>query len=154
MKFTARLRTIDFGVSTYQRALQIRLEELMKDFVARWLTVTTGRIPLFTGMARGAFLKVSQLVNGRVVLSPLRASSRIPKGEALGQASLRVQGTRAEFSFASRVPHFVIQDLQQGISPTSPWRSLQAGEATFRDFVKEIKLPPLSVAIKTQLISK
>jgi hypothetical protein len=76
----------------------------------------------------------------------LKAKSRVPQGESLGEATFVVKDAKATFVFESSVPQYAFLESSGGSSPSSPWQSLPAGAAAFNAFSKGVKLPPLSLA--------
>lgn len=141
MKFTARFRGLELDVPSYLSELEDFMRGKLEEIAREWLTAVTGRVPLWSGMARASLLKVSQIANGRIVLSPLKAKSRVPKGERLGDAEIKIETPIYEFTASTRVPHYVRQEYDVGISPSAPWKSFEAGNSAARALVLSIRLP-------------
>lgn len=108
--------------------LEISVKLALRD----WLKAVSGRVPIWTGMARASLFAVAQLSGGHLLLSPLKGPSRIALGKSLGTATLETRGKEVIFTFSSDVLHYAIQENQNvGISKSAPWRSLKAGEEAF-----------------------
>ena len=109
-----------------------------------WLQAVAGRrgrVPLWSGMARASLLELSELIDGTVVLSPLRAKSRVPRGRALGTAIQEISPTKVQLTIQTNVPHYTLQEYQNvGISPRAPWQSLQAGSVAFQFVAEDARL--------------
>lgn len=142
MRFTGSFNTVEIDVAGLERQIDNVLTIAVKQGANIWLTAVTGRVPLWSGMARASLLALSELINGRVVLSPLKGKSRIPQGRALGTAKLVTQRPAYFFEVETQVTHYQIQDVTNvGKSPTAPWKSFEAGQRAFEEFAKEIQLP-------------
>jgi hypothetical protein len=147
MKFIGHYTGIGFDLSDYKRQLQDYLVETLHKGTKAWLKVVAGRggrVPLWSGMARASLLEVSQLVDGTVVLSPLKVPSRISQGRTLGKATQRILESKVDITIETSVPHYTLQEYQrakQGGSPRAPWKSLEAGIIAFRLATKDATLP-------------
>jgi len=147
MKIEGEFQVPEFDLAKYTREVATYLEGFFKAAIREWITAVTGRVPIWSGMARASLINIARLVNGKVVLGPLQDKSRIPQGEALGTAQLIANFPNYVFDVTIEVPHYVIQEdtnvrasTGRG-SPSAPWHSFQAGEAAFNEFVKGIKIP-------------
>lgn len=142
MKFRARFRGLELNVPAYITELESFMQNKLEEIAREWLTAVTGRVPLWSGMARASLLSVSRIANGTVVLSPLKAKSRVPKGERLGDAEIKIETPIYEFIASTRVPHYVRQEHDNvGVSMSAPWKSFEAGNSAARALVLSIRLP-------------
>jgi hypothetical protein len=149
MKFQGEFVGVTFDLNAYIALLDDHLREQLEEGARRWVEATTGRVPLWSGMARASLLKISELVSGVVVLSPLVGKSRVPSGRNLGNASIIANFPTYRFDVTSSVPHYVLQETQnvrartgRG-SPSAPWRSFDAGREAFTEFMRSVGLPPI-----------
>lgn len=153
MRFRGTYNGIDLRINEFINALDSTMQDHLEEGARLWIEATTGRVPLWSGMARASLLKISQLVNGRVVLSPLKGKSRIPKGTRLGEAEITAKYPNYKFEVATKVEHYVIQeDRNVGKSRSAPWRSFDAGADAFIAYAGTIGLPP--VVFRRKLIKK
>ena len=146
MKFTGTFIGVKLDLSEYKQRLEQHLTDELHRVANAWLQVVAGsggRVPLWSGMARASLLELSELINGRVVLTPLKAKSRIPKGRSLGQASQSISPSSVSLTIITNVEHYNIQEYQKSISPSSPWHSLLAGKVAYKNAVKSVRLPKL-----------
>jgi len=86
-------------------------------------------------------LKISRLVNGKIILSPLKSKIRIPEGDRLGQAEFIAKYPDYRATIASSVSHYVLQETKHSKSPSSPSFSFLAGNNAFLEFAKTLELP-------------
>ena len=142
MRFKGKLAALFVDVEDYIAQLQSGLDDQMREFLKQWLTATTGRIPLYSGLTRGSFQAVAQLAGTRVVLSPLKAKSRVPEGKSLGHAELdaRTPGL-VKFVFESTAGALAFLDKSKGKSASSPWGFVEAGAKLFEEFTKKTRFP-------------
>jgi len=159
MKITGELKALEFDLARYKVEVDNFLTASLHQGIRIWLTAVTGRVPLWSGMARAALLQISQLVNGKVVLSPLQGKSRIPQGASLGHGKVTTSFPNYSFEVQVEVEHYVIQEdtnvrnkTGRG-SPSAPWRSFDAGEQAFREYVRTLRLPPVQIESKAVRIS-
>ena len=146
MKFRGTFTTIKVNIPGYIGTLDNFIQDKFEEAARRWVEAATGRVPIWSGMARASLRPITKLVNGIIILSPLQAKSRIPQGERLGNASLIARFPKYELTISTTVEHFVIQDehrVRRGGSPSAPWKSFDAGNAAFRALLSEIVIPPV-----------
>ncbi len=147
MRFTGHYTGISFDLLGYERQLQDYLVEILHEGAKEWLKAVAGRggrVPLWSGMARASLLEISELIDGTVVLSPLKAPSRVPQGRSLGKATQKISKSKVDITIETSVPHYTLQEYQrakQGGSPRAPWRSLVVGMLAFQLATKDAKLP-------------
>ena len=143
MKFTGQFLGAKVDIDKYQQQLREAIENALEEGAKLWLKAVVGRVPLWSGMARASLLELSRLISGQVVLSPLKAKSRIPKGDSLGTAEYN--SDRTTLTITTNVKHYNVQEYRSGISPSAPWRSLDAGAVAFSNYVKSVKFPILKI---------
>lgn len=159
MRFTGRFIGIKLDLQKYKIQLEDYLLRELHEAIKAWLQVVAGsggRVPLWSGMARASLLEVAQLVNGRIVLSPLKGKSRISEGKSLGTVQQIINNCRIIIQIETNVKHYSIQEYQKVAgrgSPTAPWHSRAAGLIAFRASIENLALlPPLLKAIKIKKI--
>jgi hypothetical protein len=136
-------------------AITAEMEEATRLALQDWLQAVSGRVPIWSGMARGSLYEVQQLSGGQLILSPLRAKSRIGRGKNLGSAELKISPEKVEFEFSSRVRHWASQETRNvGVSRSAPWRALEAGNTAFREsFKKHYRPTQVTNLIETRTIT-
>ncbi len=148
MRFTGQFTGIKFDLAAYKKRLETLLNKKLQEAANSWLLGVTGRVPVWSGMSQASLLALTELINGTLVITP-RVASRIPEGNALGTAE------KKDFiiTITTSVPHYNVQEVRNvGISKSAPWRSLIAGAAAYKAFVKDIKLPaPKLIPVKMKL---
>ncbi len=153
MRFKGRFFGARIEITAYQRQLQEAMVDALHEGANAWLRAVVGKVPLWSGMARASLLELRELINGVIVFSPLKAKSRVPKGRALGTATQSIENDRVTITIETNVPHYTAQEVSSGISPTAPWRSLQAGAAAFRQSTQTFRpLIPKLKSIKIKAI--
>ncbi len=144
MRFTGHYTGIGFDLFEYKRQLNDYLVEILHEGAKAWLKAVAGRggrVPLWSGMARASLLEISELIDGTVVLTPLKAPSRVPQGRSLGKATQKISETKVDITIETSVPHYTLQERQNvGVSPRAPWYSLAAGIIAFQLATKDAKL--------------
>lgn len=159
MRFTGKYVGIKLDLSRYQQQLENYLVQSLHHGARAWLQAVAGRggrVPLWSGMARASLLELSELINGTVVLSPLRVKSRIPKGRALGTAVQEISPEKVQLTIETDVPHYNLQEYRRaakGGSPRAPWLSLKVGAIAWKIATLGVKLPkpifkPFNMEIK------
>ena len=136
MNFTGQFIVTSFNLSAYEAQLDRYLTRELEKLVKVWLAAVTGRVPVWSGMARGSLLELSELVGGRIVIQP-KAKSRISEGRSMGSATQ--EGYL--ITVISTVPHYRYLESETGNSPTSPWLSFPAGARAYNRAIKDVKLP-------------
>lgn len=141
------------GVKDVLEKITGSLEEATRLALRDWLEAVSGRIPLWSGMARGSLFEVAELSGGQLVLTPLRARSRVTLGRVLGSAKLTRRPGVVEVDFQSNVKHWATQETRNvGISKSAPWQALKAGKSAFLKSLRENYRPPKDSVLKTKII--
>jgi hypothetical protein len=151
-KFRGTFSTIKLDVSSYTASLDEELRRKLEEGARQWVAAATGRVPIWSGMARASLRPITQIANGNIVISPLQAKSRIPEGERLGSAELIARFPEYKLKISTSVPHFVIQDEQRvsrGGSPRAPWKAFEAGDAALQAVLSTVTLPPIVFDVKS-----
>ncbi len=156
MRFTGTYTGIKFDFPKYRQQLEDGLIKSLHHAAKAWLQVVAGRggrVPLWSGMARASLLELSELIDGTVILSPLKAKSRISYGRHLGTAIQEITPTSVKLIIETNVPHYTLQEYRNvGVSPRAPWQSLQAGRLAFQFATEGIRLPkPIFQALKMKV---
>lgn len=127
-------------LTAYKAKLDSYLEAELQRVAKIWLAGVTGRVPVWSGMARASLLFLAEMVGGRIAIAPVAgAPNRIPRGKAMGTAQ-RLGPYLIEVS--TKVPHYVLQEYHNvGVSKSAPWLSFPNGAIAYRQAVKSVKLP-------------
>lgn len=159
MKFTGQFVGAKLDLQNYKERLEAYLIEQLHQGIKVWLQVVAGsggRVPLWSGMARASLLEIAELVNGRLILSPLRSKSRITQGRSLGTATQLIDNGKVMVTIETNVKHYNLQEYQRakkGGSPSAPWFSRAAGLAAYRESIQDVHLlKPFFKAIKIKAI--
>lgn len=153
MKFTGHFTGIKLDRKGYEKRLKEHLIVQLHDLAKVWLSAVTGRVPVWSGMSQGSLLKLSEMVGGRIVISPV-ASSRIPAGRALGTADPTYGPKNFIIKISTAVPHYVLQESENvNVSKTAPWWSFAAGALAYRRASLNVTLPqPILKPVKIKKI--
>ncbi len=144
MKFRGTFVGAKLDLQGYKSILQDHLWRELKLAANAWLTGTEGRVPVWSGMAKGSLLELSELIDGTLVISPLRAPSRISSGRSLGTAIPESTPTLAQITITTDVEHYNLQERSKaakGGSPSAPWKSFAAGAEAFKQAAQGVRLP-------------
>ncbi|KKL16061.1 hypothetical protein LCGC14_2499360 [marine sediment metagenome] len=145
MKFTGHFTGPVFDLEAWKAELRTHLEAKLYEYVREWLRAVTGRVPVWSGMSQASLLAISEMVGGRLVISP-KVKSRVPKGRALGTATPSITDSDFTITVVTKVPHYTSQEYRKspvGGSPSAPWFSLFAGAEAFRAIAQDLHLPPV-----------
>lgn len=137
MRFTGQFTGAKLDLSSYKKKMNAYLEAKLHEAANSWLQAVTGRVPVWSGMARGSLLELSELVSGKLAITP-KVKSRIPLGQSLGTA------IQDDFIIiiTTAVPHYTLQEYTNvGVSKSAPWRSLNAGATACKEVIKNVRLP-------------
>jgi hypothetical protein len=158
---------IDFTVfkvdqKRFKKTLDKNVKTQMRQAVREFLRAAVPRIPVDTGMARGAFLHLGRLLNVAVPITP-RSKNKLyyhdpaygkPKTQRLGENLTYINGkpslgirfdtiiTRKGntylFSIESDIFHLILNDVF-GSQTTGPWKGFQHGRAAFVKYLEDNK---------------
>ena len=151
MKFIGQF--LGARIEEYQQQLREAMIDALEEGAKIWLQAVVGRVPLWSGMARGSLLELRELINGKIVFTPLKAKSRVPSGRSLGTAEPDYEKDKVTLTITTNVSHYTAQEYRSGVSPTAPWRSLDAGAVAFKSYAESMKfLMPKLKPIKIKAI--
>jgi hypothetical protein len=147
MKFTGSLIGLTLD---HQEALKAMEEHLVSELhrcTGAWVQAIAGpggRVPLWSGMARASLMEVSQLVNSQIVISALKAPSRVQEGARLGTAEQTIRPDLYQIEIITDVEHWNIQEYEKvskGGSKSAPWRALEFASVAFLACAATVSLP-------------
>jgi hypothetical protein len=147
MKFTGSFVGLTLDYSDTIKALEEHLVSELHRCTGAWVQEIAGpggRVPLWSGMARASLLEVSQLVNSQIVISPLKAPSRVAEGRSLGTAEQTIRPDLVQIEITTDVEHWNIQEYEKvstGGSPKAPWRALEFAAVAFLACAETVSLP-------------
>jgi len=128
MKFTGHFTGIKLDLRAYRQLLNEHMKTQLHEVARAWLRAVTGRVPVWSGMARASLLILSEMIGGRIVIVPVANINRIPMGRPLGTATPTYGPTDFTIKISTFVPHYVLQEHQNvGVSKSAPWQSFEAG---------------------------
>ncbi len=123
------ITTGHININEFEKQFKIEMTFNLHKVVKAWLMAATGRVPIWSGMAMGSLLEVSETVNGGLIVTPRSGiKSRISLGRSLGSADAKYGPDVYSMIIKSSVPHYVSQDVTNvGVSKSAPWMSFPAG---------------------------
>ncbi len=159
MRFTGRFVGAKLDLQKYRTELEDYLLRRLHEAIKAWLQVVAGsggRVPLWSGMARASLIELAQLIDGRIVLSPLKGKSRIPEGKTLGTVRQIITNCKIIIQIETDVEHYNVQEYTKVAgrgSPSAPWHSRAAGLIAFRENIQDLELLlPFLRAVKIKKI--
>jgi hypothetical protein len=143
MKFHGKFVTLSIDINKYKKQAEKYLEKELKNVIRAWLFAVVGRVPVWSGMARGSLLSVSELVNGGLVITPVQhVTSRISLGEKLGTIEPNFKFADFKVTIITNVEHYNVQEYYNvNVSKSAPWRSLEAGLQAASFASQSVRLP-------------
>jgi len=152
-KASGYITTGHINISQFERQFKQGMTFNLHKVVRAWLMAATGRVPIWSGMAMGSLLEVSETVNGGLIITPRTGvKSRIGLGRSLGSADAEYGPNIYSMIIKSSVPHYITQDASfVGVSLTAPWMSFPAGMAAAKKAALSIKVS--GPEIKTKRIT-
>lgn len=144
MRFTGHFTGAKLDLGVYKQHLREHMEIQLRRVAKIWLSAVTGRVPVWSGMARGSLLVLAEMIGGRIVIAPVSGvASRIPQGRALGTAEEKLGPNDFTIEISTSVPHYVVQEYKNvNVSRSAPWLSFEAGAVAYNQAVKTAFLPP------------
>ncbi len=141
-KASGYVTTGHINISQFERQLKREMTLNLHKVVKAWLMAATGRVPVWSGMALGSLLAVSETVGGGLLITPREGvMSRIGLGRGLGTADAKYGPDEYSMIIKSKVKHYAEQDVAYvGVSKSAPWMSFPAGMAAARKAASTIRL--------------
>lgn len=145
------MKVLKFDKKGYTQALQKEIDTQIRQAARAWLRAVITQVPVYSGQARASLLPLGRYLRVAIPISPTiearkqrRYQGAISLGESQGQDaySFNHEGYVSSFSFSINVPHYLINEFNVGlgqpplIHPT-PWKSLDAGEIAFREYLTQ-----------------
>ena len=141
-KSSGYITTGHIDIFQFERQFKQEMTLNLHKVVRAWLAAATGKVPIWSGMAMGSLLNVSETVNGGLIITPRTGiRSRIGLGRSLGSADARYGPGEYSMIIKSSVPHYVVQDVTDvGVSQSAPWMSFPTGMAAARKAALNIRI--------------
>lgn len=145
---------LNFDDKGYTKAVREAMEVQFRQAARAFVRAAIVRIPVQTGMAKGAFLNIGRYLRVAVPISPTRFFQKyklpgggyIPKNAESGallttqpENMITWKDTRLSFEIDSEIFHLTLQDLIGYNSPTSPWGAFLAGRVAFLEEMRNLK---------------
>lgn len=152
MKFTGHFTGAKLDLAAYQRRLTQHLTSELQRVAKVWLHATTGRVPVWSGMAMASLVNVAEEIGSSIVIQNV-AKSREHLGRPLGMVTSSYGPSDFTISISSSVPHYVLQEFTNvGVSKSAPWQSFAAGAAAYLRATRIVQLPPpIYTPVKTKV---
>lgn len=143
LKVKGKVTLAKININDFKRQFKIEMTNKLKQTVRAWLLSASGQVPIWSGMALGSLLEVSQTIGGNLLIVPRDGvSSRIGLGKSMGSLDAIYGPNEYSMLIKSKVPHYVLQEhINVGISKTAPWRSFEAGMSAAALVAQNIRLP-------------
>lgn len=142
MKFTGHFTGAKLDLTAYQRRVEAHLKNELQRVTIAWLRAVTGRVPVWSGMARASLLNVAVEIGTHIAIAPI-VKSRMYLGQPMGTVEADY-GLDPTIRISTSVPHYVLQEYKNvGISKSAPWRSFAAGAVAYNSTARTVQLPPL-----------
>lgn len=159
--FKGHFNILKFDSKKFAKELDRKSNQLLREAAREWVMAAYVRVPVWTGMARGAFkyaqgrsgpsagVFLSVYLRVLVPIGPRRTYDGEPlevrsdKSPQLGGRKSRytISGTAMKytFSFSTGIPYFESNDQEPGRPPsyTRPWNSMQAGNDAFKNHIRQ-----------------
>ena len=139
-------------MQAYRKLLTTHLTHELRRVALAWLNATTGRVPVWSGMAKASLMNVAAEVGGSIVIQP-RAKSRVSQGIPMGTVTPKYGPDDFTIEISTGVPHYVLQEYTNvGVSKSAPWKSFEVGASAYRAAVQTVRLPqPVLKPIKIKV---
>lgn len=164
-----KLKKITFDVGGFTKTLDMRMGEVVREAARQWLravitsvpSARDGDFPVYTGMAKASLIPLGRFLRVAVPVHPIKQykDKNMTKGIAAGRAPrggwVRDDHTHPmtfvySFKWQSAVDHYETNELTDNgwanLIAHRPWNTLEAGNAAFRNHVREAihrKLPKI-----------
>ncbi len=141
-KIKGKIITLHLDIRNFKRQFDEDMTRNIKNTVKAWLLATSGKVPVWSGMALGSLMEVSETVGGGLLITPRSGiKSRISLGKSMGSLDAVYGPNEYSMIIKSNVPHYVLQeDVNVGVSPTAPWGSFEAGMSAAKLAAKKITI--------------
>jgi hypothetical protein len=129
LKVSGKVTLVKVSLNDFKRQFKKEMTDNLKKTVKSWLMATSGRVPIWSGMALGSLLEVSETIGGGLLITPrTNIKSRISLGKSMGSLDAIYGPNEYSMIMKSKVPHYVLQEhVDVGVSKSAPWRSFEAG---------------------------
>jgi hypothetical protein len=155
MKFTRQVSLINFDRKAFENHLQQRMTETVREAARSWLTTVLLIIPTWSRASRATFEELAEAVGFRVTYGPIRSrEDRLVLGLSTGRGGLKVTKTSWHFFYETELRYLAYNEYhhviygqapnvfsRSGLINPTPYRFQEAGQADFRSFSQNVRLP-------------
>lgn len=159
---------LELDAKRYNKTLDRILGQMIRESARRWLRAvlksvpSRGGFPVITGAAKSTLQPLGRALRVSVPVTPVGSWDRRQLGLRSQKYTIiddrNNNGTfQYEFHWSTHLLHYVINETNAiSFIPSSPWYSIEAGEAAFLEYVNEVferRLPNVADYIKIKEVS-
>lgn len=152
---------LKIGTGKYTKALEDKLERLIKQAAKEWMRAVILRVPVLTGFAKGSIKfaggDLASFLNVSVPINPISKNTRYyrhstgrrtektpEKGGLYSTYNFTSEQHRFRFNYRNNISYFLVNDFF-GKGTHTPWNSMIEGRRAFSKYIREnlISLPKI-----------
>jgi len=162
MKFTGRLVAPRLNLDAYREAMHQALEEALAQACEIWLSTTVDSlVPVWSGASRSTFLELASKIGRPIEIAPV-VESREGRGMAEGHGRWEADKEKGLyfFEYSTTLWWLIVNEYhdatQWGIhlKTPGPYMFQVKGQAAFKHFANQVRLPLVSGSIKAVTVKK
>ena len=156
MRFTGTLVAPRIDMAKYRSVLDKHLRETIAQAIMDWLEMTVlAEVPVWSGASRATFLALARNIEYNIPISPV-APSRVGRGTAESSGSLETDAMKGRyvFNYSTTLPWLCINEVADAtqwgfhLKKPGPYDFQKKGEAAFRKFAENLRLPDPFTCLK------
>lgn len=155
MKFTRQVSLIDFDRKAFEKYLHQEMTETVREAARSWLTTVLNIVPTWSRASRATFEELAEACGFRVIYGPIRSKEdRLTLGLSTGRGGVKTTKTSWKFFYETDLRYLAYNEYhhvvygqapnvfsRSGLTNPTPYRFQEAGEADFRSFAQNVRLP-------------
>lgn len=163
LNFESSLLILNLDVKKYTKTLDRVMGQIIREAAREWLRAilvsvpSRGGFPVETGAAKSTLQPLGRFLRVAVPISPTKPVRANDYEHRWGASdfSITSKNFEYEFSWSTDLLHYYLNEFFSiSTVASSPWHSLEAGEAAFLSYVEEAlerRLPNIEVEVSTEI---
>lgn len=152
---------MNLDVKRYTKTLDRIMGQIIREAAREWLRAilvsvpSRGGFPVETGAAKSTLQPLGRFLRVAVPINPTKRANDHEHRWGAGQFEITSKNFEYEFRWSTDLLHYYLNEFFSiSTVASSPWNTLEAGEAAFLTYVEdaiERRLPDIEIEVTTEI---
>lgn len=140
MRIFAKLSKITLDKGRFLKDTDSKMKEIHKEGSREMIRAIYPKVPVWTGQARGTLVPFARSVDVVIPIEPVAFRRGINQFSGETKSIIAVDLTKNRYvnTIDISLDYYQYLDIKPGRSPTSPWRSFEAGKIAYKNTISKL----------------